>query len=365
MNEVEKYWIERYQQDKIGTIAALSQAMQHMAWLREWKRIHGDSPRIKPITKKVNGEKVKVGEADIAVPWSKLDEFFKKGNEYGDVETVKFLMERIEQGDVRTLSEEELLELAEKENVKWSDGKHSLNPLQGYLYDFVKKGNSILDPLPEKDYGSFLPAKEYMSEEKVEDAHENTREEDAKKAFSRYYTTRLIQDILSRNPDSKYSDFANYDITSATEPEQIEELDRKLAEMMSSPEIQEEMQKLEGNAEYEKRFYSRLKNEVDVEIKKDTDRIQNAHKIFVALETGNLQELFEDKETKGLAEAEYEKEFQKKQTTEGAEVSPRDIAEAAKEEGLTTRENEGEGIIKFVKGLLKKVKDIFRSEGER
>ena len=59
------------------------------------------------------------------------------------------------------------------------------------------------------------------------------------------------------------------------------------------------------------------------------------------------------------------KSFQKKQTTEGAEVSPRDIAEAAKEEGLTTRENEGEGIIKFVKGLLKKVKDIFRSEGER
>jgi len=128
--EVKKYWLEMYREDKIGTIAKLSQAMQHMAWLREWQRVHGDASRIKPITKKVNGEKVKVGESDIAVPWSELDEFFRAGNEYGDVETVKFLAERIESGDVSALTEQELHDLSERENVKWSDGKHSLNPFQ-------------------------------------------------------------------------------------------------------------------------------------------------------------------------------------------------------------------------------------------
>ena len=57
--DIKKFWMERYQEDKIGTIAKLSQAMQHMAWLREWQRVHGDEKRIKPITKKVDGEKVK------------------------------------------------------------------------------------------------------------------------------------------------------------------------------------------------------------------------------------------------------------------------------------------------------------------
>ena len=128
--DVKKYWLEMYREDKIGTIAKLSQAMQHMAWLREWQRVHGDAPRIKPITKKVNGEKVKVGESDIAVSWSELDGFFRAGNEYGDVETVKFLAERIESGDVSALTEQELHDLSERENVKWSDGKHSLNPFQ-------------------------------------------------------------------------------------------------------------------------------------------------------------------------------------------------------------------------------------------
>lgn len=128
--KVKQYWIEKYKQDKIGTVAKLSQAMQHMSWLREWQRTHGDSPRIKPITKKVNGEKEKVGEKDIAVPWSELDEFFKAGNEYGDIETVKFLAERIENGDISELTEQELHDLSERENVKWSDGKHSLNPFQ-------------------------------------------------------------------------------------------------------------------------------------------------------------------------------------------------------------------------------------------
>ena len=80
-DKVKSYWLQRYKGDKIGTIAKLSQAMQHMAWLREWKRVHGDEPRIKPITQKVNGEKVKVGESNIAVPWSQLHTFFRQGNE--------------------------------------------------------------------------------------------------------------------------------------------------------------------------------------------------------------------------------------------------------------------------------------------
>ena len=303
MEELEKYWLEKYQQDKVGTIAKLSQAMQHMAWLREWQRIHGDSPRIKPITEKVNGEKKKVGEADIAVPWSKLDDFFKKGNEYGDIETVKFLAEKIEQGDISELTEEQLLELAEKENVKWSDGKHSLNPLQGYLYDFVKKGAYILEtPLGEQDYGKFYPITEYMAGVKPVDLYEDKKDNEVHKAFSRYYTTRLMQDILSKMPDSKYADFVNFDITSVTTPEQIEELDKKLAEIVQSPEIQDEMEELEGDKEYEAMIYERLKQEIETEIKKDTDRIENAHKVFVALESGNLEEILQDEETLKWAE---------------------------------------------------------------
>lgn len=58
-DDVKKYWLEMYQQDKIGTIAKLSQAMQHEAWLREWKKVHGNAPRIKPITKKLMERKLK------------------------------------------------------------------------------------------------------------------------------------------------------------------------------------------------------------------------------------------------------------------------------------------------------------------
>jgi len=311
--DVEKFWLERYKEDKIGTIAKLSQAMQHMAWLREWQRVHGDEPRIKPITEKVNGEKVKIGEADIAVKWSRLDNFFRVGNEYGDIETVKFLAERIERGDVSKLTEQELHDLSEKENVKWSDGKHSLNPFQGYLYDFTAKNSYTLELAENGDeYGKFYPMRDYETIGRPEEINpEDERFNETHKAFCRYYTTRLMQQLLSSKQDSKYYDFVNFDITSVTTPEQIEGLDKKLAEIVQSPEIQTEMNRLDGNKEYERRFYDKLRNEVEIEIKKDTDRIENAHKVFVALETGNLEELLQDEETRKLAVSVYNKEFSK------------------------------------------------------
>lgn len=318
---MKKYWLERYKEDKIGTIAKLSQAMQHMAWLREWQRVHGDEPRIKPITQKVNGEKVKIGESDIAVPWSQLHEFFRTGNEYGDIETVKFLIERIESGDVSQLTDTEIHNLSERENVKWSDGKHSLNPFQGYLYDFTAKNAFFLEtPLGEEDYGKFYPIYEYRwaneswqgpSDLMPNDSEHADRMNQAHAAFQRYYTTRLMQQLLSSKKDSQYYDFVDFDITSVTTPEQIAELDKKLVKIVQSPEMQAELEGLEGNAEFEKAFYDKLRQEVAIEIKKDSDRIENAHKVFVALETGNLDEILEDPETVKWAREVYEAELAK------------------------------------------------------
>ena len=75
-----------------------------------------------------------------------------------------------------------------------------------------------------------------------------------------------------------------------------EELDAKLAEIIKLPEIQEDLLIL-ADAEFEKNFYEQLRREVEIEIKKDEDRIKNAYNVFKALETGNLDELFQDPET--------------------------------------------------------------------
>lgn len=325
--DVKKYWLEMYREDKIGTIAKLSQAMQHMAWLREWKRVNGNKPRIKPITQKVNGEKVKVGESDIAVSWSELDKFFRTGNEYGDIETVKFLAERIESGDVSELTEQELHDLSERENVKWSDGKHSLNPFQGYLYDVTPELE-----VEEEKYGKFYPIRDYEdfgSPQDVETSDERSNE--THKAFNRYYTTRLIQKLLRiQGIDSKYYDFANFDITSVTTLEQIEELDKKLTEIIQSTEVQAQLEVIKGNEEYEKLFYDELRQEIDIEIKKDSDRIKNAHKVFVALETGNLDEILEDPETQKLATNAYEEEIRIK-TEKEAEIQRKEEEKQGKE----------------------------------
>lgn len=325
--EVKKYWLEMYREDKIGTIAKLSQAMQHMAWLREWQRVHGDAPRIKPITKKVNGKKVKVGEADIAVPWSKLHEFFRAGNEYGDIETVKFLAERIESGDVSALTEQELHDLSERENVKWSDGKHTLNPFQGYLYDFMDKNLFVFDSTEqENEYGKFYPLEEYKKAGKAwkgledfrpNDSEDVTRSKQTYASFQRYYTTRLMQELIKiQGASAQYRDFADFDITSVTTPEQITELDKKLAEIVQSPAIQAQLEVVYGNKEYEKAFYDKLRKEVEIEIKKDSDRIENAYKVFVALETGNLDELFQDPETDKCATEEYNRDKKQKKDVE-------------------------------------------------
>ena len=317
-DKIEEDWLNQYSQDKIGTIAKLSQAMQHGAWLREWQRVHGDEPRIKPITQKVKGEKVKVGEADIAVPWSKLPEFFRLGNEYGDIETVKFLSERIESGDISDLTEKELHDLSERENVKWSDGKHSLNPFQGYLYDFTSENSYTLEPAEQgEEYGKFYPINEYRgageSWQGLEDLMPNDSEyavryNQTHSAFQRYYTTRLMQQLLSSKQDSKYYEFVDFDITSVTTPEQIAELDKKLAEIVQSPEIQSELERLDGDRDFEEAFYNKLREEVAIEIKKDSDRIENAHKVYVALETGNMDELLADSETARWAREVYERE---------------------------------------------------------
>ena len=330
---VEKYWLEQYSKDKIGTIAKLSQAMQHASWLEGWQEIHGTEPRIKPIIKKVNGEKVKIGEANIAVQWSSLPEFFRQGNEYGDIETVKFLSERIKSGKIEPLSRIELLELSERENVKWSDGKHSLNPFQGYLYDFTNLKNGILEGKIE--YGKYAPVIEYkaknlfnsmidrvMDKKKLDyetDYYDRIKEEDkynykvfnydqnnrtelARRAFKIYYTTRLLQKILKGKEDSKYHDFIDFDITSVTTLEQIDELDIKLTEMVNSSDISIEINQLYGNSEFEREFYDELRNEVAVEIKKDSDRIENTYKVYEALETGDFEKLLEDEETLKWAE---------------------------------------------------------------
>ena len=323
--KIKEYWLKQYSKDKIGTIAKLSQAMQHGAWLREWQRIHGDEPRIKPITQKVNGEKVKIGEADIAVPWSKLHSFFRAGNEYGDIETVKFLSEKIESGDVSDLTEKEIHDLSERENVKWSDGKHSINPLQGYLYDFTDKSTSwiYMEPEENDDLGKFYPIKTYIygriddldgRNDEMYAADEGYRRIcQAHVAYIRLYSTRLLQTLLRERTDSKYYDFVKFDITSVTTEEQLKELDKKIEEIIHSPEIEEELYYIEGNAEFEKEFQEKLMEEIKVEVKKDSDRIENAHKVFVALETGELDELLSDPETSRWAKEVYEEEKNKEE----------------------------------------------------
>lgn len=305
--KIKEYWLKQYSKDKIGTIAKLSQAMQHGAWLREWQRIHGDEPRVKPITQKVNGEKVKVGEGDIAVPWSKLHSFFRSGNEYGDIETVKFLSEKIESGDISDLTEKEIHDLSERENVKWSNGEHSLNPFQGYLYDFTDKSTAWIYITCEDDLGEFYPIKIYANGV-INLMEEEDRIDKADKAYTRLYSTRLLQQILREKQDSKYYDFVNFDITSATTEEQIIELDRIIEMIVNSPEIKDELENIYGDVEYERKFYEKLMEEIKVEVKKDSDRIENAHKVFVALETGELDELLSDPETSRWAKEVYEEE---------------------------------------------------------
>lgn len=333
--KMKEFWLGKYQQDKVGTVARVSQAMQHGAWLREWQRVHGNAPRIKPITEKVNGEKVKVGEADIAVPWSRLPEFFRKGNEYGDVETAKFLRERIESGDTSDLSEKELHDLSERENVKWSNGVHSINPFQGYLYDFTKKNSYLLEVATDDDYGRFYPISDYVTGERCrrnngdypddidyakeleEMTEEERREYLAEIAFSRVYTTKLVKKFINESPKGKkFADFADFDITSVTTWEQIYELDEKLTEITQSDEFQEFIEEKSKTPEYERAFYEELRREVEIEIKKDSDRIENAHRVYIALETGDIDSLLEDPETLRWLEEEYDRELREKQEQE-------------------------------------------------
>ena len=93
----------------------------------------------------------------------------------------------------------------------------------------------------------------------------------------------------------------------------LKELDRILEMIASSPEIEEELYYIEGNAEFEKEFQEKLMEEIKVEVKKDSDRIENAHKVFVALETGELDELLSDPETSRWAKEVYEKEKSKEE----------------------------------------------------
>lgn len=126
--------------------------------------------------------------------------------------------------------------------------------------------------------------------------------------------------IKIQGADAKYREFVDFDITSVTTPEQITELDKKLAEIAQSFEIQAQLEVIDGNKEYEKAFYDELREEVAIEIKKDSDRIENAHKVFVALETGNLDEILQDPETYKIAFNEYYcKVGQKKELAEQEE----------------------------------------------
>lgn len=68
----------------------------------------------------------------------------------------------------------------------------------------------------------------------------------------------------------------------------------------------------EGDAKFEEQFFKGLMEEINIEIKKDSDRIENAHKVFVALETGNLDEILQDPETQKWAIEVYDTELIKK-----------------------------------------------------
>lgn len=151
-----------------------------------------------------------------------------------------------------------------------------------------------------------------MEDFRPNDSEHAIRSNQTHSAFQRYYTTRLMQQLLSSKQDSKYYDFVDFDITSVTTPEQIAELDKKLAEIVQSPEIQSELERLEGDKDFEKAFYGKLREEVAIEIKKDSDRIENAHKVFVALETGNLDEILQDPETQKWSEEVYSADKEKR-----------------------------------------------------
>ena len=77
-------------------------------------------------------------------------------------------------------------------------------------------------------------------------------------------------------------------------------------------EFENFMMQIYGDSEYEKELEEEIRREVEIEIKKDTDRIENAYKIYVALETGDLDEILEDPETAMWAEKIYEREIQNK-----------------------------------------------------
>lgn len=151
-----------------------------------------------------------------------------------------------------------------------------------------------------------------MEDFRPNDSEHAIRSNQTHSAFQRYYTTRLMQQLLSSKQDSKYYEFVDFDITSVTTPEQIAELDKKLAEIVQSPEIQSELERLEGDKDFEKAFYGKLREEVAIEIKKDSDRIENAHKVFVALETGNLDEILQDPETQKWSEEVYSADKEKR-----------------------------------------------------
>lgn len=184
--------------------------------------------------------------------------------------------------------------------------------------------------------------------------------------------------------DSEHYDFVNFDITSVTTPEQIQELDRKIAEIAKSPEIEEYLELSEGDAKWEEQFYKGLMEEINIEIKKDSDRIENAHKVFVALETGNLDEILEDSETQKWAmevwEADLSKgesdrdlykagiehsnlgfEYGQEQNIENnlPKVTPKSIVDTDKEQALTTTEVVG------IKGFIKRLLDRFKGRGEK
>ena len=107
-------------------------------------------------------------------------------------------------------------------------------------------------------------------------------------------------------------EFKDFDITSVTTDEQILELDKTITRIVNSPEFQYFLEDIEGNEEYEKELEDEIKREVYIEIKKDSDRIENAHKVYVALETGNLDEILEDPETAKWAKEVYEEEIKNK-----------------------------------------------------
>ncbi len=154
-----------------------------------------------------------------------------------------------------------------------------------------------------------MPASEDQLTENDEINEKLPREELAKRAFATYCTTRFVQAVLKSLNNQEFKEFNDFDITSVTTFEQWKELNEKLRKIIGDTEIKNYIESFRGSEKgkvVEERLYSKLKEEVKSELKKDSDRILNAHKIFVALEKGNLDELMQDEETLGIMKREYD-----------------------------------------------------------